>query len=151
LISCSALEEKQKTNVNDIIKTQEIKKVSQTEILIAGEKIGLKLSEEIKQLAKELDHDLVQVCDSVSKVHEVNIVFGTKYDSFNTEESQEIFNAYSYALEHNLPMDHSVQSISSSLILFTVPFMQMKASGNSVELGMVEIRIPSKIIVNSIE
>ncbi|WP_109832421.1 hypothetical protein [Reichenbachiella versicolor] len=154
IASCSAFYDKEKTNVNQIIKTQEIKKVSTTEILIFGEKLGLKYGNQVKELAV-LFCNYDQAIDSIS-FSDLKIYYDTLASSFANKESKALFEAYQYSEENNILMSPSVQTLPDGNILYTFPIESNEGSfdENCEEkrpFGMLEIILARKLVVNSIE
>lgn len=152
LAGCSALQDKEKTNVNEIIRTQEIKQVNATDILINGEKVGKQISDQIASSISS-NCSLTSIADSLSN-KEFTIIFGTNSNQFGNPESQELFEAYQYAFDEQIKLEPSVQHMKSGSVLYTYPISSAALNEKcqaDFSLGMFEIVLTRKYVVNAIE
>lgn len=151
LYSCSALEGEQKTNVNDIIKTQEIKRVSKAEIMMQAQQMGKLIIEKINK--RQIKSDSCEwvnssALDSIHKNTEIRITWGFEKSVFSSETEQQLMDAYQYNVENSIASDVAVQEIDGKTILFTAP---LDVDCDSLKrTGMWSLKMPVKTIVNNL-
>ena len=152
--ACSALQEKQKSNVNEIIKSQEIRKLSTTDLLIAGEALGKKIEESIMSKL-ELVCDIALVTDSISRQFNVNAAYGVTIDDFSIDEASELFEAYLFAQMNGQILSSSIQEMPTRGYLYTIPVSiqdtRYSHCGYESPLLMYAIVLDNKIIISSLD
>ncbi len=147
---CSALEGEQKTNVNDIIKSHEIKQVSQTDILIHGEKMG---AEMLSALSSSLCDSVKwqSVSDSLTNQFQSKISIGFSVEDFESGDEKGLWDAYDYNAKNAIDSNPSAQLIGQD-VLYVAPFINPDTTCSYMNdsTGMWSIKIPVKTVVNSI-
>lgn len=157
LASCSALEGEQKSNVNEIIKTQEIKQIKRADLLVAGENLGAQIVKSIlsdvktcalQKLIRDNERDSLQ--QSLSCI----IKDGYNHTDFGTDQERMLFDAYQYNVQNQLEASTSVQFLCNDSILFTYPIIRQQKEtcpdSLRVTLGMLSIKLPVKTVVNKL-
>ena len=149
---CSALEGEQKTNVNDIIKSHEIKQVSTAEILFHGGKFGHEVYEILKDVNLCDSISLNQTSDSICETLDAKIFLGFNSDQFTSADEKGLWEAYEYNSKNAIKSQSSTQ-IFEDKVLFTAPVENSRSDSTCIQngnVGMWSIQIPIKTIVNSI-
>ena len=151
LTGCSALEGEQKSNVNDIIKTHEIRQVTKTEILVQGEKIGSQIYTVLDKVKPCDSIQLKWIIDSLSGVFNSKINLGFSISDFNSADEQALFEAYEYNQTNNIESETAIQFLDQN-VLFSAPFQLTDSSCKDLtnSMGMWSVLISTKTVVNSL-
>ena len=95
------------------IKSETIKEIIKEKSCICGEKITLKMKENLKKLLSKFPKD-----DRLESLHEVNLALNFNDDKFDREYSQikELFKDYSEEEEHHKNINQKILDINSELL-----------------------------------
>jgi len=158
-------------SVQELIKSREIRQVSDAEILEAGEKWGAVLMAQVSGMDQDslpkTNETLCRSCfTEVSSSLEDSVTINRYFDAkiILDDVEKQLFEAYRYNVENNLDMVPSIQVLDKSTVLYTVPidsegnlFKFCLDSCQSATLtqalplyGMWSIRMPTKVIVNKL-
>ncbi|MFY0626053.1 MAG: hypothetical protein JXR07_07155 [Reichenbachiella sp.] len=155
--ACSALEGEQKTNVNDIIKSQEIKRVSKAEIMIHAEKIGKQVENHFRLLIEKKNCDFLEMKNDTTLIKTNGVLtYGFKKIDFTTIDEQQTFEAYQYNAENQMDLTSSIQPLGQDKILYAFASLlkveNLKACNidTTNSMGMWSIIFPVSAIVNDI-
>lgn len=157
LLSCSAFEGKQKTNVNEIIKTQEIRQLSQADVMLAAESFGESILEKINASTVNCDSlRFKSYIDSLSITFEGKITLGKSRGDFLLKEEKDLLDAYEYNVNQNVKSRNAIQMLDSKTAIYSVPFFDSKycedrMSQDSTSLTMLSIVYPTKSAINNMD
>ncbi|UXP33269.1 hypothetical protein N6H18_04810 [Reichenbachiella agarivorans] len=161
--ACSALEGEQKTNVNDIIKTQKIRQLNQAEVMVEAEKFGKKIDKVIdenfrsgKITCADALKNQSAVLDSMNLAMEGQIVLGFADSNFMTKQERDLYEAYLYNAENGIVSQSSIQMMDDKYALFTAPYPARDAVytdclPDSTAVGMWSMIIPIKTVINQLD
>lgn len=150
--------------VQEVIKSHEIRQLSDAEILAAGEIKGLQIK--INTLDSIWGKAVMNSGDCTkpwgTTLDDKTIAkLGFGLSDFASELEWQLFEAYQYNVANNLDLDNAIQKIDRNTILFCVPVLftfeeqsicqvQTKMPKDSVpSFGMWSIKIPVKEIIKS--
>lgn len=164
LIFLAACHEKNKNKVSaaELMKSREIKKVSEAEILKKGGEIGSEILNSIQlTIADKVTSDGIDChidhwpeIDSLNEYYKSSIQRINEQTESNTELELQLLAAYQYNLENNLAPTSSVQKFDSKTVLFAYPidkessiYIYCLDSIGQSRAEMWSIRLPIKEIV----
>lgn len=149
----------------ELVKSREIKKVSEAEILRGGSALGDEIMKSVTLLFEiKTEQDSIECppakwpkLDSLTKVYGTNIrKVGAKTPAKTPLESQ-LLEAYQYNIENNLYLTPSVQKLDSKTVLYTHPigkyskhYKYCPDSASHKGSEMWSIKIPIKEIINKL-
>ncbi|WP_422360841.1 hypothetical protein [Reichenbachiella sp.] len=154
---------KNKVSPAELMKSREIRKVSEAEILKKGGEIGHEILELVQAISATnlmKDSALCEISewrdlDSLESAYQVEIQKVNVEFPTNSELDLQLLSAYQYNLENNLDPTPSVQKLDAQSVLYAYP---IDASSNiykycldSVQRKQAEmwsIKIPIKEIIN---
>lgn len=157
LYSCSAFEGKQKTNVNEIIKTQEIKQLSQADVMLAAQLFGESVLKEINASSIACDSSKFKAfLDSLAVTFQGRVTFGRSQDNFLLKEEKDLFEAYQYNINQDVKSKNAIQMVDSKTAIYSVPFFnsrycESQISQDSSSLTMLSIVYPTKSAINNMD
>lgn len=170
-VGCDDLNQSEKNTqaIKEAIKSREIKKVSDADILTKGEQLGSSLGRDAtkplmmnfagikeNQTLDTLQRLAAAWSDSISLVKPEQIVFVSSKEKEGISNLEiQLIEAYEYNLEHNLPAKGAVQFVNGKeRVLFTYPLVINKDTcpsclqeDGSKLLGMWSIEFTVKEIV----
>ncbi|MCV9388139.1 hypothetical protein [Reichenbachiella ulvae] len=161
--ACSALEGEQKTNVNDIIKTHEIRQFTDVEVVMASEKYGANLYLQIDTLMSQgvLDCSTIlkgesEYLDSLNQKIGGQISLGLAATDFRTKQEKELFEAYEYNYENEMDSKPSIQRMDDQYVLYTVAVESKDPSYETclpedTPIAMWSMIIPVKTVIISLD
>lgn len=161
--ACSAFEGEQKTNVNDIIKTHEIRQLNNAEVIIESEKYGTKLYSMIDSLVQEKALDCHSILagssswmDSLSQKIGGKISLGVSVNDFKTKQEKELFEAYEYNYENGIENKTSIQRMDDQYVLFNFAVSTKDSNYESClsevqPVAMWSFIIPVKTVIISLD
>lgn len=150
--------------VQELIKSREIKQISDADILkegaILGERLLVKVDSTIKMSKTACDRCFVNHLSYMKDSVAVTSYFDAR--TIQDEQEKQLFAAYQYSFENELPLSPAIQRKDKSTILYTAPigdnnglfrFCLDSCDRTSIDrtipsLGMWSIAIPIKLIVN---
>lgn len=147
LVSCGgSLSDEQKKQLKEGMEANQIKKISEAEIMDAAFKLGRKITEEVKKAGGE-NRD--QATSRLEAEHHVKIYPIQQGDSLLLQIEQQLIEAYTTA-DPNLELSDNVQKIGTDSLLYTVPIMD-KVEGGAVQFKYaLGVRMPKKEVILSI-
>ncbi|MBU2915522.1 hypothetical protein [Reichenbachiella agariperforans] len=162
LVSCSALEGEQKTNVNEIIKTQEIRQLNEAEVIIAAEQFGVRLYgslDSLLHIKSDCQSILAReelIVDSLCTVISGQIKLGFSEGDFVSRQEKDLYAAYQYNNENGVSSQPAIQRMDDKYALYTVPYdvadrFYADCVPNSAAVGMWSLVIPIKSVINSLD
>ncbi|WP_456459849.1 hypothetical protein [Reichenbachiella sp.] len=156
---------KNKISPAELMKSREIRKVSEAEILKKGEIIGREMLESVIKLSTQKVNDTSTLCDEKGW-NELDALIkrnGAKVERINsksenlTELELQLLEAYQYNLEQNMNPTSSIQKLDAKTALYAFPidsssniykYCMDSVSRKSAELWT--IKIPIKEIINKL-
>lgn len=145
LCSCSAFEGEQKTNVNEIIKTQEIRQLSKADVMLAAELFGKNIHTKIDSLITISDSTTFKsMIDSLATTFEGKITFGKSKEDFLLREEKALFEAYQYSQDQNIVSKNAIQMIDDKTALYSIPFFDKNDIDRDSTLTILTIVYPTK-------
>ncbi|PIB36841.1 hypothetical protein BFP72_16265 [Reichenbachiella sp. 5M10] len=162
LTSCSAFEGKQKTNVNEIIKTQEIRQLNHAEIIIAAEQYGAQTYAQIDEAYRSGQIDCAdavahadQTIARLATEMEGQIVLGFEQGDFTSKQEKDLLEAYQYNQENAVQSQPSIQMMDDKYALYTVPFAREDSVYShcvpDTVVGMWSLVLPIKTVINHLD
>ncbi|SMD34972.1 hypothetical protein SAMN04488029_2274 [Reichenbachiella faecimaris] len=120
---------KNKVSTAELMKSREIKKVSEAEILKKGGEIGNEILQSIQKMIPHFVKADAAICeshnwnalDSLKKAYKVKIDRVNGQSEGNSELELQLLIAYQYNLENNLKPTASVQKLDTKTVLFAYP------------------------------
>ena len=150
---------KNKISPAELVKSREIKKVTEAEILQGGTILG----DEIRLLIDKIIETDSTACktgkslkiDSLATTYNTEIrLIGNATENPKMLESQ-LLEAYQYNLENDLVLTHSIQKLDNKTVLYTYPigrgtkfYEHCMDSLRRQNAEMWSLKIPIKIIIN---
>lgn len=154
--SCSAFEGDQKTNVNAIIKTQEIKQLSQADVMVTSELFGESVLKRINALTLNCDSSRFRfLIDSLAISFNGRITIGQNANDFLLKEEKDLLEAYQYNLNRSIKTTNAVQLLDGKTAIYSVPILDLSkyckvtAINRDSTFGMLSIIYPTKSAINS--
>jgi len=142
-----SLTNEQKREVREGIKANEIKKISEAEILDASFKYGRMITNLIKTQNVNLEN--TSALKDIEKLYQVVIFPLAPGDSLLLEIEQQLIDAYTFAASAQL--SDNVQKLGSDSLLYTLPMMEAQPDGSEVFKYALGIRMPKKAVILSME
>lgn len=152
---------KNQVPVQDVIKSHEIKQLSEAEILAAGEKLGATLlNDQIIPMWKQAYTSPYSIVNLTGE-DGVKIKLGFKAEDFENTLALQLFEAYQYSVDNNDELRHSVQRQNQETVMYIKPILttdsifqwgadQTKMPKDSIPpFGMWTLSIPVREIVKS--
>ena len=170
LVSCGEIKRVDTKAVKDHINDYKIKKADQATIVLQAEQWSHSLTDSLvqrwsKKVASAKNaQERLSICqpmqdawlDSLNKVYDLEVDFWgktTSAENLALPQEKELFLAYQYAIENNLPLESNLQKSGDSLFLFTrsIPGVAATCFGDSaLGLSIVRVKIPKAAVVKSI-
>ncbi|MCB0486910.1 MAG: hypothetical protein KDC99_00440 [Cyclobacteriaceae bacterium] len=147
LVGCGgSLSNEQKKQLKEGMEANQIKKISEAEIMDAAFKLGRKISEEVTHAGPE---NLSEATRRLEAEHHVKIYPLQQGDSLLLQIEQQLIEAYTSA-DPNLELTDNVQKIGTDSLLYTVPVME-KVEGEAMQFKYaLGVRMPQKEVILSI-
>jgi len=142
-----SLTSEQKHEVREGIKANEIKRISEAEILDAAFEYGRMIANKIKE--QNVYPENVSALKNLEKIHQVVIFPLAPGDSLLMEIEKQLIEAYTFATNEQL--SDNVQKLGSDSLLYTLPIMETQPDGSEVFKYAVGIRMPKKAVILSME
>jgi len=116
--SCSAFEGDQKTNVNEIIKTQKIRQLSGADVTLAAELFGESILKQIDEASVNCDSSrFVSFIDSLAITFKGRITLGESGSDFLLKEEKVLLEAYQYGISQNIKSKNAIQMLDGKTAL----------------------------------
>lgn len=145
MVSCGgSLSDEQKRGLKEGMEANQIKKISEAEIMDAAFKLGRKISEEVQKAGVENE-----TTSRLETEHHVKIYPLQQGDSLLLQIEQQLIEAYTSA-DANLELSDNVQKIGTDSLLYTVPIMEKVESGAMQFKYALGILMPQKEVILSI-
>ncbi|MEP3387637.1 MAG: hypothetical protein ABJO02_05585 [Reichenbachiella sp.] len=156
---------KNKISPAELMKSREIRKVSEAEILKKGEIIGREILESVIKLSTQKVNDTSTLCDekdwkeldALVKMNQAKVQRINSKSENLTELELQLLEAYQYNLEQNMKPTGSIQKLDAKTALYAYPvdsnsniykYCMDSISRKSAELWT--IKIPIKEIINKL-
>lgn len=148
MVSCGgSLSDEQKKQLKEGMEANQIKKISEAEIMDAAFRLGRKISDEVKHTDME---NQSQATRRLESEYHVKIYPLQQGDSLLLQIEQQLIEAYTSA-DPNLELSDNVQKIGADSLLYTVPVMEKTEGGAMQFKYALGIRMPQKEVILSID
>ncbi|MEL7144936.1 MAG: hypothetical protein AAFO69_01105 [Bacteroidota bacterium] len=131
IIACDTRQSIDREAVKKEMKSREIKRVRESDVLLEGERVGKLISSSNDSLAKQL-------VDKYQIAYDTLLWGSTPKDSTISS----ILGVYQYASDENLDMPQGIQTTDQQELYYCIPLQQ-----NDSILGVVIMRIPRKDLI----
>lgn len=165
LLTICSCHEKNKNKISpaELMKSREIKKVSEAEILKEGTVMGdeirtsleVIISNQLGSDSSDCNFENWAAMDSIEFTYQSDIRKVNVKSEIKSDLEYQLLEAYQYNLENNLSATPAVQKLDQSTVLFTYPVTKESAvfkycldSTSRLSAEMWVIRMPIKEIVN---
>lgn len=165
LFLAMACHEKNKNKISpaELMKSREIKKVSEAEILKEGSALGSEIINELNTIVSFRVNEAQTDCtienwndlDSLTASHQSSIQRLSKKSEGLSDLEYQLLEAYQYNLDNDLSATPAIQKLDQSTVLYTYPinqeseiFQYCMDSTERLRAEMWAIKIPIKKIVN---
>lgn len=144
-MSCTgSLTDDQRKRMKENMEQNEIKKVTESQIMDAAFQYGRQVASLVEKRDKTLSN--TQFLDSLSKVYQVEIISLQSSNMMLRTIEKQILEAYQTAAG-----TENVQKMGPDSLLYTKPFVREHPDGSTEFLKAVGIRMTKKQIVSSIK
>ena len=147
LLACNGrLSDEQKRKIKEEMKSSQIKKISDAEIIDAAFAVGRAVAQPLDERDKQLTNYVL--VDSLERAYQVSIVALTLTDSLLREVEKKIVEAYMAGGAAQL--GDNIQKLGADSLLYTKPIMRARADGSEELVTVLGIRIPKREVVKKI-
>lgn len=155
---------KNKISPAELVKSREIKKVSEAEILRGGSKIGDEILLAVNKIVQKRSERDSGACepsgwhemDSLSKAYNSKIQL-VRSSSKNEQLEAQLLDAYQYNLENDLAPTPSIQKLDNKTVLYAYPigkgttlYKYCMDSARRKNAEMWSLKIPIKEVINGL-
>lgn len=149
-------------STKELIKSREIRKVSEVEILQAGMMLGNRVEQEMKEIIVQASFDSL-ICSfpnpdlfkSLAASNNIDIRMAAPNTTGLSELETGLLEAYQYNFENGLVLDPSIQKNNNKEVLYVCPVTNdslksfcAPAHQNQVQVWLIDLRI--KDIINQL-
>ncbi|MGL1887194.1 MAG: hypothetical protein OCD76_11840 [Reichenbachiella sp.] len=148
-IGCSALQQDEKSNVYEVLKSQEIRQLTSADVMLASQKFGESVFGLLDSTNSMCD---IVMLDSLGKSFDGKLSLGSGAKDFALKQEKDLFDAYQYNITNNVESKNSIQRLDDKMAVYTIPFYGKEyCQPNDSIFYMLSIVFPTKVAINRLD